>query len=62
MKGSALVSTITVMDLMGQTRTVFARSYDLGIYLWAALLYLALAAMLTWLHRLLGGRICASGK
>ena len=50
MKGSALVSTITVMDLMGQTRTVFARSYDLEIYLWAAILYLALAAILTGLH------------
>lgn len=47
MKGSALVSTITVMDLMGQTRTVFARSFDLGIYFYSALLYLLLAGALT---------------
>jgi len=48
MKGSALVSTITVMDLMGQTRTVFARSFDLEVYVYAALLYLTLAGTLTF--------------
>ncbi len=48
MKGSALVSTITVMDLMGQTRTVFARSFDLEVYAYAALLYLMLAGVLTF--------------
>jgi His/Glu/Gln/Arg/opine family amino acid ABC transporter permease subunit len=47
MKGSALVSTITVMDLMGQTRTVFARSFNLEVYLYSALLYLLLAGALT---------------
>lgn len=47
MKGSALVSTITVMDLMGQTRTVFAKSFNLEVYVYAALLYLVLAGVLT---------------
>lgn len=47
MKGSALVSTITVMDLMGQTRTVFAQSFNLEVYIFAALLYLVLAGTLT---------------
>ena len=47
MKGSALVSTITVLDLMGQTRTVFARTYSLDIYLYAAILYLVLTGVIT---------------
>lgn len=47
MKGSALISTITVMDLMGQTRTIFARNFDLDTYLYAALLYLVLAGCIT---------------
>ena len=51
MKGSALVSTITVLDLMGQTRTVFARTYSLDIYLYAAVLYLVLTGVITLLLR-----------
>jgi len=47
MKGSALISTITVLDLMGQTRTVFARNFDLSTYLYATLLYLILAGVIT---------------
>ena len=41
-KGSAIASVITVFDLMGQTRLAFSRSFDLTIYLYAAVLYLAL--------------------
>lgn len=48
MKGSALISTITVLDLMGQTRTVFARNFDLTTYLYAAVLYLLLAGLITF--------------
>lgn len=51
LKGSALISTITVLDLMGQTRTVFARSYNLEIYLYAAILYLLLAGLITFIFR-----------
>lgn len=47
MKGSALISTITVLDLMGQTRTVFARNFDLTTYIYAAILYLILAGVIT---------------
>ena len=47
MKGSALVSTITVLDLMGQTRTIFARTYSLDIYLYAAIFYLVLTGVIT---------------
>ena len=47
MKGSALISTITVLDLMGQTRTVFARNFDLNTYLYAAVFYLILGGIIT---------------
>ena len=47
MKGSALVSTIAVLDLMGQTRTVFARTYSLDIYVYSAIMYLVLAGLIT---------------
>jgi His/Glu/Gln/Arg/opine family amino acid ABC transporter permease subunit len=57
MKGSALVSTITVLDLMGQIRTVFSRSYSLEIFLYGALFYLALSALLTVILRLIEKRL-----
>jgi len=57
MKGSALVSTITVLDLMGQTRTVFSRSYNLEIYGYAAILYLIIAGLITLLFKVAETRI-----
>ena len=47
LKASALVSTITVLDLMGHSRTVFSRSYDLWVYGAAAILYVLLTALMT---------------
>lgn len=41
-KASAVASIVTVLDLMGETRRAFSRSYDLSIYLYAAVLYLML--------------------
>jgi polar amino acid transport system permease protein len=41
-KASAVASIVTVLDLMGETRRAFSRSYDLSIYLYAAVLYLIL--------------------
>jgi polar amino acid transport system permease protein len=46
-KASALASTITVLDLMGQTRFAFARTFDFSFYLWAAVLYLLMVEGLT---------------
>jgi polar amino acid transport system permease protein len=57
LKGSALVSTITVLDLMGQTRTIFSRSYNLEIFLYAIVLYLVLSGMLTILLRVIEARL-----
>jgi His/Glu/Gln/Arg/opine family amino acid ABC transporter permease subunit len=61
LKGSALVSTITVLDLMGQTRTIFARSYSLDIFLYAAVLYLILSGSLTVLLRWVEARMRIPG-
>lgn len=41
-KSSSIASLVTMFDLMGATRLAFARSFDLSIYLYAALLYLML--------------------
>jgi polar amino acid transport system permease protein len=41
-KASALSAIVTLLDLMGQTRFVFARTFDFTIYLYCALIYLAL--------------------
>lgn len=45
MKGSAVASVITIFDLMGETKTVFAKTFDFSIYLWAALIYLAVTML-----------------
>jgi polar amino acid transport system permease protein len=39
-KGSAVAAIVTVFDLMGATRLAYARSFDITVYLWAAVLYL----------------------
>lgn len=45
-KASAIASLVTLFDLMGATRLAFARSFDLSIYLVAALIYLALVEII----------------
>ncbi|WP_027489101.1 ABC transporter permease [Allorhizobium undicola] len=45
-KGSAVVSIVTVLDLMGETRYAFSRTFDYQTYLWAAIFYLAIVEML----------------
>jgi polar amino acid transport system permease protein len=39
-KASSIASIITVLDVMGQTRVAFSKTYDLQIYVWAAIIYL----------------------
>lgn len=50
-KASALASVVTIFDLLGETRLIFSRTFDLSAYLWAAVLYLALTALLVWIWR-----------
>ncbi len=45
-KASAVASVVTVFDLMGATRLAFARSFNFDVYLWAALIYLAMVEVL----------------
>lgn len=45
-KGSAVASVITVFDLMGQTGYAFSKTYDMQVYLWAAVLYLVMVELL----------------
>jgi polar amino acid transport system permease protein len=45
-KASAVAALITVYDLMGVTRLVFARSYNFEVYLWAAVIYLAMVEII----------------
>ena len=49
-KGSAVVAVVTVLDLMGQTRYAFSRTFDYQTYLWAAIFYLVIVELLrnTW--------------
>lgn len=51
LKASALVSTITLFDIMGETRTIYARNFSMWDYFYAAVLYLALTATLTRVFR-----------
>jgi polar amino acid transport system permease protein len=45
-KGSAVVSVVTVYDLMGETRYAFSRTFDYQTYLWAAIFYLTIVETL----------------
>lgn len=54
LKGSALASTITLLDLMGATRNVIARTYmNMEFFLLAGVLYLLIAAVFIALFRIL---------
>ncbi len=41
-KTSSVASVVTVVDIMGATKRAFSGSLDFEVYLWAALVYLAL--------------------
>lgn len=45
-KASALGAVVTLLDLMGQTRFIFARTFDFSVYFYCALIYLALTEAL----------------
>ncbi len=57
LKGSALISTITVFDLMGVTRTVFSRTYSMDIFVFAGVIYLLMTFVLIRVFRLIERRI-----
>lgn len=45
-KASSLASLVTLYDLMGATKLAFARSFDLSIYVIAALIYLLMVEII----------------
>ncbi len=45
-KSSAIVAIITVLDLMGETRRAYSRTFDFQTYLWAAAIYLVMVECL----------------
>ena len=56
-KGSAIASVITVLDLMGETRLAYSRSFDFQVYLWAAVMYLVIVETLRRLWDALEARL-----
>lgn len=57
-KGSALASTVTLLDLTGMARTIIARTYmPVEIFLAAGVLYLLLTFAFTQAYRLLEHRL-----
>lgn len=49
-KSSAIASIVTILDLMGETKLAFSRTYNFDVYMWAAIMYLAMveALRVTW--------------
>jgi polar amino acid transport system permease protein len=56
LKASALISIITVRDVMGQARFLYAQNFDLSVYYIAALNYLIIVLLIEALWRKLEGR------
>lgn len=56
-KASSLASLVTMFDLMGATKLAFARSFDLSIYLVAALIYLMLVEIIRRLWDVMEARL-----
>ena len=65
-KGSAVASIVTVYDIMGVADLAFARSFDLSVYLWAAVLYIGMVETLSRLlnraERWLSAHLFAAAK
>ncbi|MCA0400535.1 MAG: ABC transporter permease subunit [Proteobacteria bacterium] len=56
-KASSLAALVTMYDLMGATRLAFSRSFDLSIYLVAALVYLVLVEIVRRLWNFMEARL-----
>ena len=56
-KASAIASLVTIFDLMGVTKMVFARSFDFQVYLWAAVLYLLIVEIVRRSLKFIEGRL-----
>ena len=65
-KASAIAAVVTLLDLMGQTRLIYARTFDFSIYLYSAVLYLAITELISravlWLERGLSAHLRARAE
>lgn len=65
-KASALAAIVTLLDLMGQTRFIFARTFDFTVYLYAALIYLAVTEVIgrvwNWAERRLSRHLIVAER
>jgi len=63
-KSSAIVSLVTLFDLMGMARQIFSRTFAIEIFLYAALIYLILSYVLVhlwgWIERRLNRHLLAA--
>lgn len=57
LKGGAIASVITLLDIMGQTRRVFSQTFDISIYFVAAILYLSITTIFVLVWRHIEGRL-----
>ncbi|UXI03722.1 ABC transporter permease [Photobacterium sp. TY1-4] len=57
LKGGAIASVITLLDLMGQTRRIFSQTFDISVYVWAALCYLLITTVFVLIWRRLERRL-----
>ena len=55
-KATSLLAIITVFDLMGEARTIFSETLDLGVYYVAAIHYLVLVLAIEWTLRRVDAR------
>lgn len=57
LKGGAIASVITLLDLMGQTRRAFSQTFDISVYVWAALIYLLITTLFVLVWRRIEHRL-----
>jgi ABC-type arginine/histidine transport system permease subunit len=57
LKGGAIASVITLLDIMGQTRRVFSQTFDIDVYFLAAILYLLITTIFVLVWRTIEGRL-----
>lgn len=51
LKSGAVASVITIFDLMGETKAVFAMTFDFAVYIWAAVIYLMITTAFVHIWR-----------
>lgn len=57
LKGGAIASVITLLDIMGQTRRVFSQTFDIDVYFLAAILYLSITTIFVLIWRSIEKRL-----